>query len=207
MESAAQLGLGAGLNANPAGNVPLAATGYVGFWLRTDDAGVTVQLGIDDSVRAGLHGPSRKEPLNRLSQMASGISTSGTLKTTPTGSRLATRDLDGEIDATAGTVTIDSIFFSGAGTARIWLDTISHNPDGPPARCRSRAALGWLSSSGSAPLDGWRAPELDIAPARARGSRFCESTSQGGVYGLLSRCPVGSACLYRSNAVKRFMVP
>ena len=42
---------GIGSAAQPAGNVPLPGTGYVGFWLKTDDPGITVRIGIDDPVR------------------------------------------------------------------------------------------------------------------------------------------------------------
>jgi hypothetical protein len=37
---------------------------------------------------------------------------------------------DGDIDAVSGTVTIDSIWFAGSFNAQIYLDTVSHNPDG-----------------------------------------------------------------------------
>nr|MBA3485314.1 family 10 glycosylhydrolase [Pirellulales bacterium] len=46
-------GIGPGLNANPTGNVPLEAAGSVGVWIKTEDAGVSVQMGIDDPVPAG----------------------------------------------------------------------------------------------------------------------------------------------------------
>jgi hypothetical protein len=38
---------------------------------------------------------------------------------------------DGDIDATSGTISIDSIWFAGTGNAQIYLDTVAHNPTGP----------------------------------------------------------------------------
>jgi hypothetical protein len=38
---------------------------------------------------------------------------------------------NGVIDAASGFVTIDSIWLSGSGEAVLYLDTVSHNPDGP----------------------------------------------------------------------------
>jgi hypothetical protein len=40
---------------------------------------------------------------------------------------------NGAIDAVNGTITIDSIWLAGSGNAQIYLDNVSHNPEGPLA--------------------------------------------------------------------------
>ena len=109
-----------GNQAAPAGNVPLPSTGYVGFWLKTDDAGLTVQIVLDD--------PNTGEM--------------GTLKEIVADNQwhLYQWNLDddsqwdgwvngnGSVDQ--ATVTIDSIYFYGAGDAQVYLDSVSHNPNG-----------------------------------------------------------------------------
>ena len=114
-------GIGAGLNANPAGNTPLPSTGYVGVWLKTSDSGVTVEIALDDPDSA-----ERGVPQNVV---ADGLW------------HLYQWDLenpddwngwvlgDGDIDEAA--VTIDSIFFAGTDDALIYMDNVSHNPAGP----------------------------------------------------------------------------
>ena len=37
---------------------------------------------------------------------------------------------DGDIDGVSGFVSIDSIWLAGAGAPMVFLDTVSHNPDG-----------------------------------------------------------------------------
>jgi autotransporter-associated beta strand protein len=120
-------GIGAGLAAQPGGNVPLEATGYVGFWLKTDDPGISVRIAIDDPVDGNTaleRGFAQAliadnewhlyqwnfEDANHWDAFAGGA--------------------NGVIDAQNGTVTIDSIWFNGSGNAQIYLDNVSHNPDG-----------------------------------------------------------------------------
>jgi uncharacterized lipoprotein YddW (UPF0748 family) len=123
-------GIGPGMNANPAGNAPLEATGSVGVWIKTEDAGVSVQMGIDDPVPAGStaieKGTAREVIADNqwhLYQWSFDDADDWTA--------FGNAGSDGDVDGTSGTVTIDSIFFSGAGSALLYLDTVSHNPDGP----------------------------------------------------------------------------
>ncbi len=113
---------GIGSPASPAGNVAVDATGYIGFWLKTDDAGISVQLAIDD--------------------LSPAIDRSFSQSVIADGEwHLYQWDLedDTQWDGWAGggdgvitgpTITIDSIQFAGAGDATIYLDTVSHNPLG-----------------------------------------------------------------------------
>jgi uncharacterized lipoprotein YddW (UPF0748 family) len=106
--------------AQPASNVPLDATGSIGFWLKTDDPGLSVQIALDD-------------PISADRGIEKGIVADGQW-------HLYQWDLedDNQWDGWAGsngmidgpTLTIDSIFFYGDGDATIYLDTVSHNPDG-----------------------------------------------------------------------------
>jgi len=119
--------------AQPAGNVPLAATGSVGFWLKTAAAGLTVRIGIDDPVgnTALERGVVREvvgddqwhlyqwdfDDASQWQAFAGGA--------------------NGVIDGVAGTVTIDSIWLAGAGDALIYIDNVSHNSAGPLAAART----------------------------------------------------------------------
>ena len=106
--------------ASPAGNLPINAEGHVGFWLKTDDPGLTVQIGVDDPGSADL----------------------GTLKTVVADGewRLYEWDLSddsqwngwvtGDGVITGPTLTLDSIFFYGTDDATVYLDTVAHNPLG-----------------------------------------------------------------------------
>lgn len=120
--------------AHPSGNVPLAPTGFVGFWLKTSTPGVTVQIAIDDPVAASGTGSTALEK-----GMSQGVIADGAwhlyqwdLENVDHWNAFA-GGANGQIDAAFGTVTIDSIFFSGTGDSLIYLDTVSHNPDGPLA--------------------------------------------------------------------------
>lgn len=105
---------------SPAGNLVLTAEGSVGFWLKTDDPGLTVQIAVDD--------PSTADR--------------GTLKNVIADNqwRLYEWDLsdddqwqawvNGDGAITGPTLTLDSIFFYGSGDATIYLDTVAHNPLG-----------------------------------------------------------------------------
>ena len=120
---------GIGPVAHPSSNVPLEATGYVGFWLKTDDAGISVQLGIDDPV--GNTALERGIPLDvvadnewhlyqwNLADDSQWLAFAG--------------GANGIIDAAGGTITIDSIWLAGSGDAQLYLDTVAHNPNGPLA--------------------------------------------------------------------------
>ena len=122
---------GIGSVAHPTGNTPLEPTGFVGFWLKTNDSGVTVQIAIDDPTTTSGTGSTALEK-----GIPQGVIADGTwhlyqwdLEDADEWDAFA-GGADGDIDATFGTVTIDSIFFSGSGNTQIYLDTVSHNPDG-----------------------------------------------------------------------------
>ncbi len=128
---------GIGAPANPANNVALEATGWVGFWLKTDDAGVSVRISIDDPI-----GNTALEMGNSLSVIADNEW------------HLYQWDLDdadqwtgfagganGMIDGVNGFVSIDSIWFNGTGSVQIFLDTVSHNPFGPITAVPEPAAI------------------------------------------------------------------
>jgi autotransporter-associated beta strand protein len=121
--------------AHPDGNVDLEAIGNIGLWLKTDDPGITVRLGIDDPVDPDGGGPN---PPNTALERGTALNIIADNQW-----HLYQWDLEDEtqwdafsggangvIDAPAGTITIDSIWFAGIGNAEIYLDTISHNPDG-----------------------------------------------------------------------------
>ncbi len=115
---------GIGAIAHPDGNVPLQATGYVGFWLKTADPGVTAWIGIDDPQdNTALEWGTELEVIAdnewhlyqwNLADANEWIAFAG--------------GANGQIDNAV--VTIDSIWFKGAGDAKIYLDTVSHNPNG-----------------------------------------------------------------------------
>jgi autotransporter-associated beta strand protein len=120
-------GIGANLAAQPAGNVPLAGTGYVGFWLKTDDPGITVRIGIDDPVggNTALERGTLKNVIadNQWHLYQWNFEDPGDWVAFAGGA-------NGQIDAAGGTVTIDSIWLAGAGNAQLYLDNVMHNPFG-----------------------------------------------------------------------------
>jgi GH25 family lysozyme M1 (1,4-beta-N-acetylmuramidase) len=120
-------GIGAGLAAKPEGNTPLDAIGFVGLWLKTDDEGITVRLGIDDPV-GGNTALERGAALDVVADNQWHLY-QWDLEDESVWEAFA-GGANGAIDAEMGTVTIDSIWFAGIGNAQIYLDTISHNPDG-----------------------------------------------------------------------------
>ena len=126
--------------------MPLTGTGYVGFWLKTDDAGGTVRIAIDDPVASRIDGDRTRRDCSTSSPITSGTSTNGTLQDAINGIALGNAGSDGDIDATSGSVTIDSIWFTGTGNAQIYLDNVMHNPNRPdharlhPRRLRRRRA-------------------------------------------------------------------
>ncbi len=113
-------GTGPGGAASPSGNLPLAAEGSVGFWLKTETPGLSVQIAIDDpgtadrgllkSIVADNQWRLYQWDLSDDSQWEGWVSGDGII--------------------TGPTVTLDSIHFYGAGDAVIYLDTIAHNPLG-----------------------------------------------------------------------------
>jgi hypothetical protein len=114
--------------AQPGSNVPLVPTGYVGFWLKTDDESAgSVQIGIDDPT-PGFTGIERGEPIeiiadNEWHLYQWNLADAGDWAAFNPGS-------DGAIDAVNGTVTVDSIWITGSGDVQLYLDTVSHNPNG-----------------------------------------------------------------------------
>jgi autotransporter-associated beta strand protein len=117
-------GIGENLAADPTGNVKFDATGYVGFWLKTDDPGISVRIGIDDPVEGNTaleRGYAQTVIADNqwhlyqwsLENAAHWDAYSG--------------GANGEIDAPTDKVSIDSIWFTGIGNAQIFLDNVSHN--------------------------------------------------------------------------------
>lgn len=115
---------GIGAPAQPADNVPLQATGFVGYWLKTDDPGVTTWIGIDDPVgNTALEFGTEQDVIAdnqwhlyqwNFEDADDWIGFAG--------------GANGRIDNAI--VTIDSIWFAGSGDVQIYLDTVSHNPNG-----------------------------------------------------------------------------
>lgn len=111
---------GIGSAASAAGNLAFDTTGYIGFWLKTNDSGLAVQLAIDapDTADRGVakdviaDGEWHLYEWNLDDNSEWGPWVNG----------------DGVIDA--ATATIDSIQFTGAGQATFFLDSVAHNPEG-----------------------------------------------------------------------------
>ena len=107
---------------SPASNEWLHAEGYLGFWLKTDDPGISVQIALDDpstTIDRGLSQAVIADGNWHLYEWDLSDDTQWEAWTS-----LA----DGTIGGAA--VTLDSIQFSGAGDAIIFLDTVAHNPNG-----------------------------------------------------------------------------
>jgi hypothetical protein len=110
--------------AAPAGNMPLVANGYVGFWLKTDDPGVTVRIAIDDPVgNTAIERGLAKNVIadNEWHLYQWNFDDNSQWQAFAGGANSI-------IDAVGGSVTIDSIFFAGSGNAQIYMDNVSHNP-------------------------------------------------------------------------------
>ena len=114
-------GIGASSSASaPSGNLPIDATGFVGFWLKTIDPGITVRIALDDpgtadrgvaqAVIADGEWHLYQWDLEDDSQWEGWVTGDGFI--------------------TGSTVTLDSIQFFGAGDATLYLDSVSHNPLG-----------------------------------------------------------------------------
>jgi autotransporter-associated beta strand protein len=120
-------GIGANQAGQPSGNSPFEANGYVGFWLKTDDAGITVRIGIDDPVggNAALErGYAQSVIADNQWHLYQWNLDNATHWDAYSGGA------NGVIDAPTGFVTIDSIWFGGTGNAQIFLDNVSNNPLG-----------------------------------------------------------------------------
>jgi hypothetical protein len=121
---------GIGSVAAPAGNTPLEPNGWVGFWLKTDAAGITAQIAVDDPTTTSGTGSTALEkgiPLSVVGDNAWHLY-QWNLDDGAHWNAFA-GGADGDIDATFGTITIDSIFFGGSGSVQMYLDNVSHNPD------------------------------------------------------------------------------
>lgn len=105
--------------ADPASNEVLDATGYIGFWLKTDDSGLSVEIALDDPGTADLGFQQNIIADGQWHLYQWNLEDDYQWDGWVTG--------DGNI--TGPTVTIDSIFFYGDGDATIYLDSVSHNPD------------------------------------------------------------------------------
>ncbi|MBN1851560.1 MAG: hypothetical protein JW829_02515 [Pirellulales bacterium] len=105
---------------DPATNLAIPATGSIGFWLKTEDPGMTVRIALDD--------PSTADRGIEKSILADGqwhlyewfLSDDNEWEGWVNG--------DGIISGS--TVTLDSIQFFGAGDVTLYLDAIAHNPMG-----------------------------------------------------------------------------
>lgn len=111
---------GIGSPGDPGSNLALDADGFVGFWLKTETPGLTVQVAVDDPGTAdrGLAKSIVADGEWRLYEWD--LSDDSQWDGWVTG--------DGVI--TGPTVTLDSIQFFGSGDAVIYLDTVAHNPLG-----------------------------------------------------------------------------
>jgi uncharacterized lipoprotein YddW (UPF0748 family) len=121
---------GIGVVADPGSNASLAGTGYVGFWLKTDDSGMSVRLGVDDPVPSGPTALELGSWQNIIADNEWHLY-QWNLEDANQWFGIGNPGSDGVIDAVNGTITIDSIWFTGLGDAQIYLDTVAHNPEGP----------------------------------------------------------------------------
>ncbi len=113
-----------GVWAAPSNNVPIDAQGHIGFWLKTDTPGLSVQFGLDD-----YDGQSAD-----LSSLMPVIADGDW--------HLYQWDLDdpdqwhpwagvgGDGTITGPTFTMDGIFFHGSSDAVFYLDDVSYNNNG-----------------------------------------------------------------------------
>jgi GH25 family lysozyme M1 (1,4-beta-N-acetylmuramidase) len=111
---------GIGTYAAPEGNLEFATRGYIGFWLKTDDPGVSVRLALD--------APATADRSTEKSVVADGEWHLYEWSLDDDEQWEAWVNGDGTIDVP--TATIDSLQFFGAGQATLYLDSIAHNPMG-----------------------------------------------------------------------------
>ncbi|MEM8784068.1 MAG: family 10 glycosylhydrolase [Planctomycetota bacterium] len=150
--------------ASPAGNRELIADGYLGFWLRTLDEGLSVRVALDDTRLSG--GRSIIERGLERDVIADG------------NWHLYEWNLDdntqwdgwvsGDGDINGATVTLDSIQFFGAGDATVWLDAVMFDPFGTLAAATAIALAGDFDGSGQVEqgdlnlvLNNWGQPRGD----------------------------------------------
>ncbi|MEX2308804.1 MAG: GH25 family lysozyme [Pirellulales bacterium] len=191
-------GIGDGLAAKPDGNESLVAIGFVGFWLKTDDDGMTVRIGIDDPVGVNT-ALERGIALDIIADNQW---------------HLYQWDLEdefqweafagganGAIDAEMGTVTIDSIWFAGVGDAQIYLDTVAHNADAPLA---GPAIPGDYDGNGlvdAADYNKWRSMFGQTGSADGNGDGMVDAADYIVWRKLMSMAGSGSAALANAPAV------
>lgn len=138
---------GIGTPAAPASNVALVSTGYIGFWLKTDDPGVSVQIALDDPGTADRGFAQNIIADNQWHLYQWNLEDDRQWDGWVTG--------DGSI--TGATVTIDSIFFNGTGNVQIFMDNVSHNPAGLLAAAPLPGDYNGNGVVDAADYDAWRA--------------------------------------------------
>jgi len=107
--------------ANPAGNREIIAQGSLGFWLKTDDAGLTVRVAVDD-----VEGTAERGVLQDV--LADG---NWHLYQWDLGDDALWEGwVNGNGQINGQTVSLDSIQFFGSGDATVYLDKIAFNPFG-----------------------------------------------------------------------------
>lgn len=111
---------GIGTPASPGSNQAFDTTGYIGFWLKTDDEDLSVRLAIDapDTADRGIAKQVIADGKWHLYEWS--LDDDDQWEAWANG--------DGIIDA--ATATIDSIQFFGTGQATVYLDAVMHNPLG-----------------------------------------------------------------------------
>jgi uncharacterized lipoprotein YddW (UPF0748 family) len=114
---------GIGTAAAPTGNVAIPATGYVGFWLKTESPGVSVQIALDDPGTADRGYLQEVIADGQWHLYQWNLDNDSHWEGWVTGDGIITGPI----------VTIDSIFFHGSGNATLFLDNVAYNPDGPLA--------------------------------------------------------------------------
>ena len=107
-------------SANPAYNVVIDAEGWIGFWLMTETPGLTVQIGLDDPSSADRGSPMEVIADGQWHLYQWDLENPAHWEGWSSGTGL----IDGP------TLTIDSIFFMGAGNATFYLDAVAYNNDG-----------------------------------------------------------------------------
>jgi uncharacterized lipoprotein YddW (UPF0748 family) len=106
--------------ANPVNNVVLTADGWIGFWLMTTDTGLTVQLGLDDPSSADRASPRDVIADGQWHLYQWDLDNPAHWEGWVTGTGL----IEGP------TLTMDAIFFHGAGNATFFLDAVAYNYTG-----------------------------------------------------------------------------
>lgn len=131
---------GFGVPGSPVGNAPLAATGSVGFWLKTDEENVYVHLAVDDGFTAELGVDREVIADGKWHLYQWNLENAADWEDFLGG--------DGAINSE--TVSIDAIYLFGSDDAQIYLDTVSHNPEGKLA---APFVMGDFDGDGSASAD------------------------------------------------------